>query len=41
MVAKRTLNVVLATPGNNAGSSTEATEAKTILYTGAPAKVSF
>jgi len=41
MIAKRQLNVVLASPGKNAGSSTEAMEAKTILYTGVPARVSF
>jgi len=38
MIAKRELNIVLATPGKNAGLSQPA-EAKTVLYTGAPLEV--
>ena len=38
MIAKRQLDVVLATPGKNAGLSRPA-EAKTVLYTGAPLEV--
>jgi len=41
MVAKRQLNIVLATPGRNAGTSAEATDAKTVLYTGQPVEVKF
>lgn len=41
MIAVRQLNVVLATPGKNAGHTTEPAEARSITYDGTPASVRF